>query len=59
MTDARLLALPTPCLLVAEAHIKRNIDRQSKHAKALGVSLRPHLKMTKCIEAAENFLKVL
>ncbi len=57
MTDPRLSALPTPCLLVDEARMKRNIDRLSKHAETLGVSLRPHLKTTKSVEAARYVLK--
>ena len=55
--DIRLSALPTPCLLVDERRMKRNIDRLSKHAAALGVSLRPHLKTTKSVEAARYVLK--
>lgn len=57
MTDSRLAALPTPCLLVDEARMKRNIDRLSRHAASLGVSLRPHLKTTKSVEAARYVLK--
>jgi D-serine deaminase-like pyridoxal phosphate-dependent protein len=57
MTDTRLSAFPTPCLLVDEARMKRNIDRLSKHAASLGVSLRPHLKTTKSVEAARYVLK--
>lgn len=36
--------------------MKRNIDRLSKRAANLGVSLRPHLKTTKSIEAARSVL---
>ncbi len=56
MPDPRLSVLPTPCLLVDEARMKRNIDRLSKHAAGLGVSLRPHLKTTKSVEAARYVL---
>ena len=56
MTDPRLLALSTPCLLVDEARMKRNIARLSERATVLGVSLRPHLKTTKSIEAARYVL---
>ncbi len=56
MPDARLSALPTPCLLVDEARMKRNIDRLSQHAASLGVALRPHLKTTKSVAAARYVL---
>ncbi|WP_341864203.1 DSD1 family PLP-dependent enzyme [Gymnodinialimonas sp. 57CJ19] len=52
MTDSRLDALPTPCLLVDEARMVRNIDRLADRAAHLGVTLRPHLKTTKSVDAA-------
>ena len=36
--------------------MKRNIARLSQHAASLGVSLRPHLKTTKSVEAARYVL---
>lgn len=36
--------------------MKRNIDRLSERASRLGVSLRPHLKTTKSVEAAKYVL---
>ncbi|MFP7571075.1 DSD1 family PLP-dependent enzyme [Marivita sp. S2033] len=57
MSDPRFADLPTPCLLLDEAKMKRNIDRLAKHADALGVALRPHLKTTKSVEAARYVLK--
>ena len=57
MADPRFANLPTPCLLVDEAKMKRNIDRLSKRAADLGVSLRPHLKTTKSVEAARYVLQ--
>lgn len=56
MIDPRFDPLPTPCLLLDEAKMKRNIDRLAQHAAQLAVSLRPHLKTTKCIEAARYVL---
>ena len=56
MTDPRLTPLQTPCLLVDEARMQRNIDRLSRHAASLGVSLRPHLKTVKSVEAARYVL---
>ncbi|WP_353475192.1 DSD1 family PLP-dependent enzyme [Salipiger sp. H15] len=43
-------ALPTPCLLLDEARMMRNIDRLAGHAAGLGVALRPHLKTAKSPE---------
>jgi len=57
MTDTRLATLPTPCLLVDEGRMKRNIARLSARAARLGVSERPHLKTTKSVEAARYVLK--
>lgn len=56
MTDARLAALPTPCLLVDETKMTRNIDRLAARAARLGVSLRPHLKTSKSVDAARATL---
>lgn len=56
MPDPRFSSLPTPCLLVDEARMKRNIARLSRHAATLGITLRPHLKTTKSIEAARYVL---
>lgn len=56
MIDSRLASLPTPCLLVDETRMLRNIDRLRRHADALGVALRPHLKTTKSVEAARRTL---
>ncbi|GIT88083.1 MULTISPECIES: alanine racemase [Roseobacter] len=56
MTDPRFSYLQTPCLLVDEARMQRNIHRLSDHAVTLGVSLRPHLKTTKSVEAARYVL---
>ena len=36
--------------------MKRNIERLSRHATSLGVTLRPHLKTTKSVEAARYVL---
>ena len=57
MNDLRLAPLPTPCLLLDEAKMKRNIDRLSARAARLGVSERPHLKTVKSVEAARYVLK--
>ena len=57
MMNHRLADLPTPCLLLDEAKMKRNIDRLAKRAEHLGVAMRPHLKTTKSVDAARYVLK--
>lgn len=52
----RFDALQTPCLLLDEAKMTRNIDRLAARARALGVTLRPHLKTAKSIEIAKRLL---
>ena len=47
-------ALPTPALLLDEAKMMRNIARLAGRAESLGVSLRPHLKTAKSVEAARR-----
>ncbi|KQI72993.1 alanine racemase [Loktanella sp. 5RATIMAR09] len=56
MNDSRLMTLSTPCLLVDEGRMVRNIARLQDRADTLGVTLRPHLKTTKSVEAARYVL---
>lgn len=44
--------LDTPCLLLDQARLERNVARMHHHARSLGVSFRPHLKTAKSIEVA-------
>lgn len=53
---ARLATLSTPCLLLDEAKMTRNIDRLADHARDLGVVLRPHLKTVKSVDVARRVL---
>ncbi|HEX3638994.1 MAG TPA: DSD1 family PLP-dependent enzyme, partial [Paraburkholderia sp.] len=46
--------LDTPCLLLDEARMTRNIERLRAHLGTLGVQLRPHLKTPKSIEVAQR-----
>ncbi len=48
--------LTTPCLILDEKKMMRNIIRLRSHASKLGVSLRPHLKTAKCLEIAKRLL---
>lgn len=55
-TNALLSGLNTPCLVLDEAKMTRNIERLAHHASALGVSLRPHLKTAKSVDVAKRIL---
>ncbi|CTQ53146.1 D-threo-3-hydroxyaspartate dehydratase [Roseibium album] len=57
ITDQGLAELTTPCLVLDEAKMMRNIQRLQDHADALGVALRPHLKTAKSVEVASRVLK--
>jgi D-serine deaminase-like pyridoxal phosphate-dependent protein len=45
-------ALETPRLLLDEGRMLANVERMCRHVHELGVTLRPHVKTAKCIEAA-------
>jgi D-serine deaminase-like pyridoxal phosphate-dependent protein len=51
-----LATLDTPCLLLDEVRMERNIERLRSHLDSLGVELRPHLKTPKSIEVARRIL---
>ncbi|HZF78359.1 MAG TPA: alanine racemase [Rubrivivax sp.] len=53
----RLQDLPTPCLVLDEHRMQRNIDRMDARAKQLGVPLRPHLKTPKSVDVARRMVK--
>jgi D-serine deaminase-like pyridoxal phosphate-dependent protein len=44
--------LPTPSVIVDLPALRRNIGEMAAHAEALGVTLRPHWKTSKCAEVA-------
>lgn len=46
--------LPTPCALLDEARLSRNLHRMASRMRELGVALRPHVKTAKCIPVAER-----
>ncbi len=50
----RIGDLPTPALLLDLDRLETNLARMAKRARALGVSLRPHIKTHKCLEIAER-----
>jgi D-serine deaminase-like pyridoxal phosphate-dependent protein len=51
-TDLRVSDLPTPCLLLDRAILKRNLKAMSARMKRHGVTLRPHLKTAKSAAVA-------
>ncbi len=54
---ATLSTLETPCLLIDEAKMMKNIHHLRTRSKELGVSLRPHLKTSKSIEIANLLME--
>jgi D-serine deaminase-like pyridoxal phosphate-dependent protein len=50
--DLDLSSLTTPCLLLEEAKLHRNIDRLRTRLSSVGVQLRPHLKTVKSARIA-------
>ena len=46
--------LPTPRALVDPSRLEANCVRMQARARALGVSLRPHVKPHKCVEVGKN-----
>jgi D-serine deaminase-like pyridoxal phosphate-dependent protein len=52
MMNNDILELDTPCLILDKQKLENNIDRMTTHLSNLGVQLRPHVKTTKCLEAA-------
>lgn len=49
-----LVDLQTPCLLLDQGRLDRNIDRMRRHLAGLGVAFRPHLKTAKSIDVARR-----
>ncbi len=49
--------LETPCLVLDEAHMERNIERMRGHLKRLGVHFRPHVKTCKSIDVARRMME--
>ncbi len=47
----------TPCLLLDEARMTRNVARLRVRMATLGVSLRPHLKTVKSVDVARRVLR--
>jgi D-serine deaminase-like pyridoxal phosphate-dependent protein len=57
MAKRSLEQLETPALLLDEARMDRNIERMRSQLRRLGVSFRPHVKTSKCIEVARRMME--
>ena len=53
----KLDQLETPCLLLDEVKLERNVARMRAHLDTLGVALRPHLKTAKSMDVARRVLR--
>ena len=51
-----LLTVDTPCLILDETVMQRNIMRMNDQIRKLGVAFRPHLKTAKCRDVARRQL---
>src|ERR1039458_6713551 len=48
--------LPTPCMIVDQAIFERNVKTMAERTKALGIDVRPHVKMHKSVDVAKLHL---
>ena len=53
----KLSQLETPCLVLDETKLERNVARMRAHLDELKVSLRPHVKTAKSIDVARRVLR--
>lgn len=54
--DRAIEQLETPCLLLDESRMLRNVSRLKRRLEAFNVSLRPHLKTSKSIDVARRIV---
>jgi D-serine deaminase-like pyridoxal phosphate-dependent protein len=45
--------LPTPCMIVDQAIFERNVKTMAERTKALGIDVRPHVKIHKSVDVAK------
>jgi D-serine deaminase-like pyridoxal phosphate-dependent protein len=50
----QIAELSTPAALIDTTRMRRNVERMQTRMNNLGVSFRPHVKTTKCIEIAKS-----
>ncbi|MBT1450000.1 alanine racemase [Glaciecola sp. XM2] len=56
MLPSSISQLPTPCLLIEQATLQRNIERLSSHIGALGCTIRPHVKTHKSVDITKEIV---
>ncbi|MCC6519486.1 MAG: alanine racemase [Tabrizicola sp.] len=56
-TSSLLTGLVTPALLLDAEKMQRNMQRLDDHTRALGVTLRPHVKTAKSVEVIRHLFK--
>lgn len=56
-TGPSITSLPTPCLLLDEQIMDRNIQRMGDHLQSLGVELRPHVKTNKSTAVTNRIIE--
>lgn len=57
MEQSALERIDTPALVLDRERMDRNIARMHAKTDALGVTLRPHLKTTKCADIARRAVR--
>jgi len=57
MVNVTISDLQTPCLLLDERRMMRNVARLKSRLRSLGVPLRPHLKTAKSIDVARRLME--
>ncbi|MGY8986508.1 MAG: alanine racemase, partial [Sphingomonadales bacterium] len=50
----KIIDAKTPCLILDKSRMEKNISRMRKKLSSLGVTHRPHLKTSKCIDVAKQ-----
>lgn len=58
-TGRTIEQLETPCLLLDQSCMMRNVTRLKRRLEALGVPLRPHLKTSKSVDVAKRIVDSL
>jgi D-serine deaminase-like pyridoxal phosphate-dependent protein len=55
-TGRTIEQLATPCLLLDQSCMMRNVTRLKRRLEAFGVPLRPHLKTSKSVDVAKRII---
>lgn len=50
--------LPTPCMLVDLELFEQNIRKMADHSKTVGINVRPHVKVHKCVQVAKRQIEL-